>query len=139
MREIKFRVWDKVEKRYNSERGAYFIRQDGVLNHELASIGGIDPDGKMSYCSTNYPLVSDGYVVQQFTGIKDKNGQDIHEGDLISFIERICLDYKVARKNIEVIFQDGCFGFKNEFKFHPLTKAESIEVVGNIFEKVSKS
>lgn len=67
-REIKFRAWD-------GERMAYFDK--GI------SFGGLSPS-MMIGCDDDTEFDWDSPVsVMQFTGLKDKNGKEIYEGDVV--------------------------------------------------------
>jgi len=71
MREIKFRAWDKTRHRYRS----------GIDNLMLCLSG-----FKMWQFASDAPLPIDNqndYVLEQFTGLKDKNGREIYEGDIV--------------------------------------------------------
>lgn len=65
MREIKFRAWDNDRKRYDYN------------NHLVIQLDG------MSHNLQNGE--SDIYTIEQFTGLHDKNGKEIYEGDILLF------------------------------------------------------
>lgn len=82
-------------------------------------------DGNINFCKVFDESVG------QFTGVKDKHGKEVYEGDIISFGE----DYRIE----EISFKDGCFGYENKGSieyFTPLIENEPIyyEIIGNIYE-----
>ncbi|HET9146143.1 MAG TPA: YopX family protein [Sphingomicrobium sp.] len=124
MREIKFRAWDKKSKRMIYDiQDAY----DGLK--------GFEPREDDSAFPTSFGrfLDEDGVVVMQYTGLKDKNGQHIFEGDLI--VEKK-LNFYVTPTEIKFerygwnVFGEMDFGHGASGDLRP----EDCEVVGNIHE-----
>jgi len=120
MREIKFRVWDKKKKimRYMEDGLNVWICKSGwvaVVNNWADLIG---------MCNGE---------IMQFTGLYDRNGKEIYEGDIIEYDEynRWVVKYDEERAGwFPFAKDDGCGCCAIETVFN----TKLIEVIANIYE-----
>ena len=151
MRELKFRMWDKVNNKFISpfrfEHDDYYKTTGMVLLdfHGKIRIAEYSSGNGDNSASSVYSEIdnADNYVVQQYTGLTDKNKNLIYEGDIVK--------YNPDKPNIERI---GIIEFSNYYKGwsikdshcyplsdfgvyslgSPFLSFNWTEIVGNIFE-----
>ena len=115
MREIKFRAWDKNTK--------IMIHWDDLVK------------SRISFRNFRWALLSENsenFELMQYTGLKDKNGVEIYEGDILSYFG---FEY-------EVTFEESAFGWSEDGQFYAfaemaIDEIEKTKIIGNIYETQS--
>jgi uncharacterized phage protein (TIGR01671 family) len=129
MREIKFRAWCSTHEENEMIYDYCFLNKDD--NHFWAED-----------LTNDRPDVDETLDVMQYTGVKDKNGKEIYEGDLLNCLGSTPDKPKVKKQIGKMIFSDFTRGFvilikQNNGWYHPRSMNyfdENLEVIGNIHE-----
>ena len=127
MREIKFRAWDKINKKMVHHDDANFIdmvvRFDGVV-----------------WCHDSYfGITSENFELMQYTGLLDKNGVEVYEGDILQMVG------KVRQPRWEVVWYENGWQMKLVWikghlpeRYYVKLSSDKVvefdEVVGNRYE-----
>jgi uncharacterized phage protein (TIGR01671 family) len=118
-REIKFRVWNKG---INSMYSVYGFNQRQIQwGKDDGSLG-----GSFSYGQNN----KNKFILMQFTGLSDKNGKDIYDGDIV----KRSLSGSNPTTTDKVYFQNGSFVIGEGDFIRTISSFCTLEVIGNIYE-----
>ena len=117
-RQIKFRAWNHKHKYMDD---AFFIRTCDGATFDVPKFRYDTPNTEIEYTDEFSPLM-------QFTGLLDKAGKEIFEGDLLQMDDLI----------VPVVFDDGSFQIKTntyQGSSHLMQdRAKRFEVIGNIYQ-----
>ena len=125
MREIKFRAWDKNKKDMIFDSIEFETR---LLNSNS------DGDGSRYIGFSNFHF--NLFEIMQFTGLTDKNGKEVYEGDVVKGIEywpfhpNESIDETIG----EIIFDELLYGYSITDGNKPICHMDEIEVIGNVYQ-----
>jgi hypothetical protein len=114
--QIKIRCWDVKNKKW------------AWCN---PSIERLSLEGKGGY----YQLYAnpEDYVFSVWSGIIDKHGKDVYEGDICNMLFFNSYD-DIYSDRVIVEFKNGFFGVRRHGSVWPFSIGHGIEIIGNIFQ-----
>lgn len=128
MRKIKFRAWDSDRKKMVFE----FANEIDSIEYSLIT----NEDNEL-FCG-NYMDNGDWQEpkLMQFTGLTDKNGKEIYEGDIVKIgLKRTKqVKYNVQGARFWMIKEHFTEEFMADFGDENITLCSNLEVIGNIYE-----
>ena len=119
MKELKFRAWGKKCNRY--------LKITGIQYDDDKLGGAFVVYGTIAGIPNTIFLEQEDVILEQYTGLKDKNGKEIFEGDLVAY----------EKDNIaSVRFEYGGFyPFVEPYNDFDCPSGKEVEVIGNVHEK----
>ena len=135
MRQIKFRAWSKKDKCWC---GAFSIHQSGLFSDMISAF--IEEPQHIAIADAHWQELNDDsdITIQQFTGLFDKNGVEIYEGDVVSgkfpYGTIGVVSWIESRGGFMVRMIDGLNGGAAYDKEGYKLNSVKLEVIGNIYQ-----
>ena len=140
MRDIKFRAW--VTLPHHDPYMEYPFSLEAQANPSIAiqlhgTVLQLDEDFISLKAKPATLYLSDQVILMQYTGLKDKNGREIYEGDIVRvrlregdyFLSQMVW-YKLGWKLRSIVGKGGV----GDWSYHYFEDPRDREVIGNIYE-----
>lgn len=126
---FRFRAWDKVKEKMFVPKKILWAITGLWLDDKCGSVEGTTPDDRY------FGIDCGRMILMQSTGLTDKSGKEIFEGDVLEFEEP---HFESAILKCPVVFYDGSFCAEwdrdGRVDWFLLAEIQEMEVIGNIYE-----
>lgn len=128
------------------------VKFRAVLDGEVFEVTGIDFTNENVYLwngEQDLSIPMNETILLEYTGLKDRNGTEIYEGDILLVTSEIYTNFgktptgRFSKEYYEVIWKDDGWGYKVLKSDHTIEGTEIkglkvttkyVEVIGNIYE-----